>query len=145
MESNNRIENLLERYFEGKTSLAEERELESYFTGSQIAPAHIQFAPLFQYYSNSRKDATNAPVFKKNSTIRKLWIGLAASVVGATGIALYLSQYNPADRALSAENEAALLETQKALDLLASNLNRGVESVSYVAHYQQTKRIVFKD
>ncbi|MEO0733230.1 MAG: hypothetical protein AAFZ52_10375 [Bacteroidota bacterium] len=41
---------LLERYFAGETSLAEERDLRAYFLGDQVAPELEEHRPLFAYW-----------------------------------------------------------------------------------------------
>lgn len=47
--SNNQA--LLDRYFAGETSLAEETRLREYFASGRVDPAHEQFAPLFAYWA----------------------------------------------------------------------------------------------
>ncbi len=48
------ITGLLEKYFEGETSLAEERKLEQYFTEESMDPALVPFRPLFEYFRRER-------------------------------------------------------------------------------------------
>lgn len=45
-----RATELIERYFAGETSLAEEDELKNYFAGSDVAPELADYAPLFAYW-----------------------------------------------------------------------------------------------
>ena len=46
-----KIENLVEKYFQAETSIAEENELRNYFS-SQNVVAHLeQYKPLFAYLS----------------------------------------------------------------------------------------------
>ena len=46
---------LLERYFAGETTLAEERDLNQYFQREDIAPEHKSYAPLFAYWDRERQ------------------------------------------------------------------------------------------
>ena len=43
------IDDLLEKYWAGETSLEEESQLREYFSGSEIAPQHRPFAAAFEY------------------------------------------------------------------------------------------------
>ena len=51
----NKIEKLLEHYFEGATSSAEENELRNYFSSTNVAPHLEQYKPLFDYISDAKK------------------------------------------------------------------------------------------
>lgn len=59
------IDQLLERYFEGDTSVAEERQLKAYFQNSEVAPEHRQYAPMFVFFAReSQKTAPEKAVTK---------------------------------------------------------------------------------
>ncbi len=49
------IKNLLERYFEGETSLDEERVLQNYFAAGEVLPEFKQYAPMFAHFEKERK------------------------------------------------------------------------------------------
>jgi hypothetical protein len=51
--NNLKIEQLLDKYFAGETSLSEEKQLKNYFSGNDIAPDLKEYAPLFQYFSHA--------------------------------------------------------------------------------------------
>ena len=40
--------------------------------------------------------------------------------------------------------EVALKETQKALALLSTHVNTGIESVNYIREYEDSKQLIFK-
>jgi hypothetical protein len=46
----NHIQQLLEKYWEGETSVEEERQLKSYFNFGEIDPQHQKYAPMFQAF-----------------------------------------------------------------------------------------------
>ncbi len=50
----NKIEILLEKYFEGETSIAEEKLLGAYFLNGEVEPSLEKYAPLFQLYAQER-------------------------------------------------------------------------------------------
>ena len=45
---------LVERYFAGQTTLAEERTLAAYFAGGEVAEELRQYTPLFAYWQQQR-------------------------------------------------------------------------------------------
>ena len=50
-----RIENLLEKYFEGETSIAEEKELKVYFSSGDVAQHLEQYKAIFGYFSEAKE------------------------------------------------------------------------------------------
>ncbi|MEM6966907.1 MAG: hypothetical protein AAF573_19235 [Bacteroidota bacterium] len=48
------INHLLEKYWEGETSLQEEATLKQYFNQENVATEHRQFTPLFQYLKDEQ-------------------------------------------------------------------------------------------
>lgn len=55
----NHINDLLELYFVGDSSIAQEKELKSYFNSDQVATEHLQFKSLFSYFSEAKHISTN--------------------------------------------------------------------------------------
>lgn len=53
MEFNN-ITQILDKYWEGETSLQEEETLKQYFQNGKVAPEHLQFQPLFQFFKEEQ-------------------------------------------------------------------------------------------
>ena len=80
------------------------------------------------------------------------WLSIAASVVVLLGVGtyFYVSEKNAAPAVAQTElgtyddPEEALAATQKALALLSSNVNVGIESVQYIKEYEQSKNKIFK-
>jgi len=140
------IKSLLEKYFEAETTIAEENELKSYFSSSNVAPELEQYKPMFGYFSEAKYEQPNHQATIQSKTKRNLtWISIAASVVVLFGIgAFYFNQETQNQDLGSFENpEIAFRETQKALDLLSGNFNKGVQSVQYVKEYEIAKDKVF--
>ena len=44
-----KIDNILEKYFEGETTLDEEKLLRSYFQSGKVTDEHLAYAPIFRY------------------------------------------------------------------------------------------------
>ena len=147
MESN-KIEILIEKYFEGETSIAEEKELTNYFTSSDVAQHLEQYQPLFSYFSNAKeqKFAQEIPLQSKKRSVA--WLSIAASVVVLLGIGMYTfvnTNTTTASQDLGSFNDpqVAIQETQKALAMLSGHVNSGVESVQYIQEFEIAKEKVF--
>ncbi|MEL6922753.1 MAG: hypothetical protein AAFO94_01815 [Bacteroidota bacterium] len=59
------IENLLEKYFAGECSLAEENRLKAYFSEEEVHEALIDYKPLFQYYQEEAEQHLNSDFDRK--------------------------------------------------------------------------------
>jgi len=90
-----RINKLLDNYFNGETTLAEEAELKQYFATGTIAPEHTPYSALFQAFGQELQQQYAAPVTKvlpkqptgKRMGVRALFYsGIAASLVLAVWI-----------------------------------------------------------
>ena len=147
-----KIEDLLEKYFQGETSIAEENELRNYFSSSNVAQHLEQHRPIFGYFSLEKEQQFTSgipllpkPLDEKNTVA---WISIAASVVVLLGVGTYA--YYSSDVANKSQNlgtydnpEEAFRATQKALSLVSDNINVGIESVQYIQEYQTTKDRIF--
>lgn len=147
-----KIDYLLEKYFQGETSIAEENELRNYFSSSNVAQHLEQYRSIFEYFSLAAAHQFTPeirllprPRDKKRNVA---WLSIAASVVVLLGIGTYA--YYSADVVSKSKDlgtyddpEEAFKATQKALSLLSNNVNVGIESVQYIQEYQTTKDKIF--
>ncbi len=90
------IEKLLRNFFEGITTIAEEKTLYQFFNGNNVPGYLLKYKPVFEYFETGLASELNhveskytvLPVPGRNRW--KLWIGIAASLVLiVTGIGLY--------------------------------------------------------
>ena len=145
-----RIEILIEKYFEGETSIAEEKELKAYFSSSDVAQHLEQYKPVFGYFSQAKQEQFTASIPLKSGKKQKrlAWLSVAASVVVMLGIGFFAYQNTsePTQENLGVidDPEIAFKETQKALALISKHVNTGIESVNYLGEYQQSKNKIFK-
>jgi len=147
-----KIEQLLEKYFEGETTIAEEIQLKQYFSTEQVA-AHLEhYKTLFGYFSAEKEEQftpTLSLKTKKQITVAR--IAFAASLVFLVGIITFIN-YSPnnqpqqtnAELGSFESPEEAFEETQKALALLSEKVNIGMESVKYINEYENSKNLIFK-
>ena len=144
----NKMEALLEKYFEGQTSIAEENELKDYFSSPNVAEHLEQYRPLFGYLAKAKEDKFTQKVSLNSKKQKVAWLSIAASIVVMLGIGTYT--YFDANTAKENQElgtyddpEEALEATQKALAMLSDNVNVGVEGVQYLKVYEVTKEKVF--
>ena len=144
----NKMEALLEKYFEGETSITEENELKNYFSSSNVAPHLEQYKPLFGYFAEAKKENLEKIVPLVSKKQKVAWLSIAASVAVMLGVGTYIyfntDKVNE-NRELGTYNDPkeAFEATQKALAMLSNHVNVGVEGVQYLQVYQVTKEKVF--
>jgi len=143
-----KIENLVEKYFQGETSITEEKELRNYFSSSNVAQHLEQYKPIFGRFSleAAHQFTSEIPLHSKKSTVA--WISIAAAVVVLLGIGTYTYYSDDVvnkrqDLGTYDDPQEAFIATQKALSLLSDNVNVGIESVQYIQEYQSTKDKIF--
>ena len=75
-----KVEEALQRYFEGSTTLDEERDLQRYFAGNHVARSLEVYRPMFTFFAQER--AVEPPVHKTRTIRMKLSVitGIAASL-----------------------------------------------------------------
>ena len=91
----NRIETILEKYFQGETTVLEENELKNYFSSSDIAQHLEQYKLLFGYFSEAKKQEYIKTVTLKAKKRNVRWISIAASIVALLGISTFNYLHQP--------------------------------------------------
>ncbi|MEP6803027.1 MAG: hypothetical protein ABI892_00785 [Flavobacterium sp.] len=148
----NKIEDILEKYFQGETSIAEENELKEYFSSPDVAQHLEQYKPMFGYFSQVKEQKSTQEIPLKTKKRNVAWLSIAASAVVLLGIGtyFYVSEKNTTQVVAQSElgtydnPEEALAATQKALALVSNNVNVGIGSVQYIKEYEQSKNKIFK-
>jgi hypothetical protein len=145
-----RIENLLEKYFEAETSIAEENELKVYFSSSDVAQHLQQYQTLFVHFNKAKEEQFTATIPLKTKKRKYVaWLSIAASLTILFGIGTFMYMNNqqnatPSEYGTYEDPEVAFKETQKALAMISENVNTGIESVNYITEYQNSKEKIFK-
>jgi hypothetical protein len=147
-----KIENILEKYFQGETTIAEENQLKEYFSSPNVAQHLEQYKPMFGYFSQVKQQKTTREIPLQTKKRNVAWLSIAASAVVLLGIGTfyYVSEETATPVVAQSElgtyddPEEALAATQKALALLSNNVNVGIESVQYIQEYEQSKNKIFK-
>ena len=139
------IEKLLEKYFEGKTTISEEQELKVYFTRETVSPHLEHYKSMFQYFSEeSTRTATRDFKIKTKKNKRYAWLGVAASIVVIAGI--FIGEINkPSELKDTYEDpEIALQETKKILKMVSTYMNEGKQELVYLKKFENTKNKFIK-
>jgi hypothetical protein len=137
-----RIEKLLEKYFEAETTLAEEEQLKEYFSGDKIAEHLSEYRSYFGYLKEAPKDKSiktiELPIERR---FNMKFISIAASVLLMVSVFSYQQyQYNQEVAAREAFDK-----TQKALQLISQNLNKGNKAIAQLNYYENTQKKIFKN
>ncbi len=144
-----KIEEVLEKYFRGETNISEEKELKDYFSSPNVAQHLEQYKPIFCYFALDKYQKSEKVIRFKTKKRNLTWLSIAASIVVLLGIGTFgyfkYENSNP-DKTLGTydDPELAFKETQKALSMLSTNINVGIESVQYIQEYDNSKNLIFK-
>ena len=139
------IKTLMKQFFEGSTTLKEERMLRNYFSNSENIPdEYHQYRPLFAYYQKAQED--KFPKKKRSKTTSFWYAAAAASVALIIYFTIPIPTQNP--NTLSAtEQEAALAvyqEFKANLITVSSHYNKGAEKIAYLDYWNQTTEKLIK-
>jgi len=160
MEDIRKIEELLEKYYNGETSLEEERTLHWFFQTRDIPPHLKPDADIFRYHYSQKSEEVFPLIEEKlvqllddqehkkrfllsARTIRlvsaiaasiiivlTLWIGIGRNVLKEQQVAVYEDTYD--------DPQVAYMETKKTLLLVSKKLNAGTENLQYLKTYNES-------
>ncbi len=132
------IEKLLEKYLDAETTIAEEKQLKSYFLSDNVAPHLQEYQSMFGYFSTSKNERFTKTIQLKSQKVNWKWLSVAASVV------LLVSVYTGYQNNQQKKAENIYQETQMAFGMLAANLNKGNVAIAQLQYFENTKNKVFK-
>ncbi len=133
----NNMSSLIEKYWNGDTSLEEESAIRAYMLSGQVAEEHQDMIPLFQYFSEEKSlDIEFQPDLsftkEKKGKIRMLYpkiIGIAASFLLLLTVSY--NHFAPEDNSYAAkyteveDPEEALAIAMEALGYLSNKYEKG--------------------
>jgi hypothetical protein len=139
------IEELLAKYYEGETSLAEEERLRTFFATETVPPHLASHASLFVFFSKEAKEVMPDPDFETKFLEKietpvipitrdhsRLYtvLSAAASVLLLAGMffTFYLSRPKPVEGTVT-NPQLAYAEVSKALMMVSQNFNSGIEKL----------------
>ena len=144
-----KLESLLKKYEEGNTSLAEEKQLQYYFSSAEI-PAHLRSYKMIFAYAANEKNRTYPGKIQLTPNKRQFFlIGIAASILLAIGIFAWqnnsweeLPQHN---MGTIEDPHEAYQKTKEALQMVAEVFNSGREDLEYLNEFNKTKNKFIKN
>lgn len=142
------IEQLLEKYFEATTTVAEEEHLRRYFGQENVAPHLEQYAPMFNYFSNAKEErfTKTLPLNTRTVVSRTNYFKWASAAAIVLLFGMYFGKsYQEKKAEEKAKAEYAYQQTKKALSLLAENFNKGTEKVAYLNEFESTKQKIYNN
>ena len=159
----NKIERLLERYWEGETSLEEEQVLRDFFDHPEVPGKWKSEQVLFQYFTEQRKvdldelfdekvmaQVEEAPDISRGK-VRKLFYDLVR--VAAVGLILVTATYFVREQYLEQKDDPYMVdtfenpkeafeETKKALLMISKNFNKGRKEAKKVGAFNDAQEKV---
>jgi hypothetical protein len=130
----NKIEQLLEKYLEGETSLNEEQLLQEFFNSKHVPSHLLSYQPLFNYFMTAKTEVytKNLPLKSTTSAVYK-WFGVAAAILISAGVFFNWSVSN-ADLGTYKKDETQLAYNQfvESMQMVSKNFNQGTSQVNYL-------------
>ncbi|PKP24180.1 MAG: hypothetical protein CVU03_13455 [Bacteroidetes bacterium HGW-Bacteroidetes-2] len=145
-----KMEQLIDKYFDGNTSKEEEKLLHQYFKSNQVAANLEVYRGMFAYFSESKKEAYLVNVsldeVPKNGVLGKLksWYSLAALLVVALGVTFFMQQNSSQ---LAQEEKEAIIayeKTKEALDYISQQFNESSQQLAYITEFGTSANKIFK-
>ncbi len=134
------VKRLLDKYWDGESSLEEENALRQYFTHGDVAEPFKVYEPLFAFFSDARSVKMNGtiPAIIHTSKTRKMysaWIRAVAAIAVITIGAFYFLQTNGTQTVSPhayedtyEDPELAYQEFKKAMMFVSEKMNKGVNT-----------------
>jgi hypothetical protein len=146
-----KIEQLLDDYFEGETGVEDEKLLKAYFSGNDIAPHLELYRDMFAYFAQAKTESTQAKIKtlqpEKQGVFKnmKQWYSIAAFLVIALGVTFYFqNNSNTITEAERLEAEYAFEKTKEALNFFSLHFNSGVSNLSVLNEFTEPTNKIFK-
>ncbi|MCP9200127.1 hypothetical protein MKO06_09420 [Gramella sp. GC03-9] len=143
----NKIEKLLERYDEGRTSVAEENLLREYFLKNEVPP-HLSSYKLIFRYTSEQKDERLETQTKMGSSSRKIaWSSIAAIFIVAVGLYFFnesSQDLNQNDISSVSDEEMAIQKTKETLNMVSQLMNEGTADLVYLQEFNKTTNKILK-
>ncbi len=141
MERHKQMNILIEKYLEGTTSLAEEKELKAYFSSEEIAPELMEYAPLFGFFASERTKNYEPKIKKNSKNDRYMWFGIAAGIAIIIGI-FFFQPKQQNDLGTIKDPELALQKTKEVLNFISKEMNQGKGGLVYLTEIESTKKVL---
>jgi len=143
------IEELVEKYYDAQTTIEEEETLREFFTNEDV-PAHLLFEKAqFAYYKKEKEISKvinfvapkNKKSYNKKSKVFNL-LNYAAAAVVLISVGWISNEKYQKHLQEQEEIRYAYTETQRALEILSSNFNVGVNKAVTLKEMNKTQKYI---
>jgi hypothetical protein len=159
----NRIDELLNKYWNCETSLEEEQELRQYFKGSQVPGQWKETASLFRYFEESKKKSLEDQPFdprllekvtvqQRGKAVRLLYnsmriaAGIAVLVIAVWFVRKEVRTSTPQEIVDTYDDpKLAFEETKKALMMISKSFGQAEEQAKKINLFNEAKEEIQKD
>ena len=127
------IKELIDRYLAAETNLSEEERLRAYFSSENVDSSLNWAKMLFAFSETAREEQLD---LSSESPSMFDWRLVAASVaiICVTSFGVYRLQESHQQKQM----QLAYQQTKEAFDLIATQMNKGTSSVSYLCYYEKS-------
>lgn len=127
----NRIDELLEKYFAGKSSLSDEKELKAYFNSGNINAAHEMYSPVFRAFENEK--AVSYPQ-KETSVVkmvpfRRRLLYTVSGIAAACLLVLSVARYQGSQDDYMILNGKRINDSEKAREFANAKLEKSLSVI----------------
>jgi hypothetical protein len=146
------INKLLDKYFEGLSTLENEKYLKQYFSSDMVAPEHKVYQAMFQKFNNQSHVTNPSPVRLKIKN-RKIKYYYAASIALLIGLGLVWLMQSDIQKHLNFNDLATAntkivdkqkqQEAEKEIKKFANHINKGIEKTGTLSLFGKTTKKVF--
>lgn len=121
MKNETYIKNLIESYFDGNTSIAEEKELYDYFSGEDVAEELKKYQGVFNYFENEINDELEqlddqpieSETLEKKVGVQKKMLVIFTAVAACLGLLLLLNPFGEMMQVNPYEGSYAMVNGEK--------------------------------
>ncbi len=144
MEYNN-IQKLLDKYFEGETSMQEEQQLRSYFASDTVNVAFEMYAPLFGAFQKASELTYDAPIVLPKKKFPFKYVASIAAVA-IVALVFWVQNVNNETSISStyASEEVAILKTKQALGVMSQIITNTTTKLEVVNEFDKASSTLFK-
>lgn len=135
------VQKWIEDFFDGKTTLAQEKALVAYFAQDNIHESLQAYRPYFNAVMQERQQRSSVS-FSPQKSIKK-W--LRYSSVAAAVLLLILFAKQAQQPAQPTAEELAFEEFKANMYLVAQQLNKGKQGIAYMETFHQTTHKYIKN
>jgi hypothetical protein len=140
------INNILNRYFDGTSTLEDEKKLKQYFDTDKVLPEHNAYKPLFDHFGNTH-NVTNPKQVRLPYKQPKKNYKLAIAAVLVLGLGIFgLTRQNFVEKEIVSKNitQEKKKEAYKEMEKFSNSINKGIKRVSALSIFGKTTKKIFK-